>query len=180
MRYAEGTEIEFTTELMYSEGTPVQVIRFAKEMSVLSSAIYNGGDTVTDCILIMQVPKDYMPDDPHGDVDRVVTTLKLPKSTVGLMTAAEVEYVFNVTHHDYKDHIAYAAVTAGLSNQVVAGDDFGTDELLDEVCVDASRRFDGGAVFPHQPGADFLFAGGQKDHLAGEIHQHSNELFAAG
>ena len=122
MRYAEGTEIEFTTELMYSEGTPVQVIRFAKEMSVLSSAIYNGGDTVTDCILIMQVPKDYMSDDPHGDVDRVVTTLKLPKSTVGLMTAAEVEYVFNVAHHDYKDHIAYAAVTAGLSNQVVAGD----------------------------------------------------------
>ena len=122
MTYAEGTDIEFTTELMYSDGTPVQVIRFAREMSVLSSAIYNGGDTVTDCILIMQVPKDYWSGDPHGDVDRVVTTLGLPKTTVGLMTAAEVEYVFNVASGDYDGKVAYSAVTAGLSNQVVAGD----------------------------------------------------------
>ena len=122
MKYAEGTDIEFTTELMYSEGTPVQVIRFAKEMNVLSSAIYNGGDTVTDCILIMQVPKDWWSDDPRGDVDHVVNVLGLPKTTVGLMTAAEVEYVFNVSSGEYKDNTAYAAVTAGLSNQVVAGD----------------------------------------------------------
>ena len=122
MIHGKGTPIEFTDTLEYADGTPVQVIRFAHKMDVLSSAIYNGGRLHTDCILIMQVAKDYESDDPHHDVQEIVDILKLPKETVGLMTAAEVEYVFNVTHAEYEGHEAFAAVTAGLSNQVIAGD----------------------------------------------------------
>ena len=55
MIHGKGTPVEFTDELMYADGTPVQVIRFRNEMDVLSSAIYNGGRIRTSCILIMQV-----------------------------------------------------------------------------------------------------------------------------
>ena len=148
MIYAQGTDIEFTTELMYSEGTPVQVIRFAHEMSVLSSAIYNGGETVSSCILIMQVPKDYMSDDPHADVQRVVDVLGLPKDTIGLMTAAEVEYVFNVAHGGYNGEEAYAAVTAGLSNHVIAGDVLENWEARHAVSLKRSARLYGDRGVP--------------------------------
>ena len=101
MIHGKGISIEFTDTLEYADGTPVQVIRFAHKMDVLSSAIYNGGRIQTDCILIMQVSKDYMSADPHHDVQEMVDILGLPKETVGLMTAAEVEYVFNVCHHEH-------------------------------------------------------------------------------
>ena len=110
MIHGKGTPLEFTDTLEYADGTPVQVIRFTHKMDVLSSAIYNGGRLHTDCILIMQVAKDYESDDPHHDVQEIVDILKLPKETVGLMTAAEVEYVFNVTHAEYEGHEAYATV----------------------------------------------------------------------
>jgi len=143
MRHAEGTRIEFTDTLEYADGTPVQVLRFRNKMDVLSSAIYNGGRILTDCILIMQVPKDFMSDDPHHDVQEVVDILDLPKETVGLMTAAEVEYVFNVTHHQYEGHDAYAAVTAGLSNQITAGDVLVDWESRHKVSLGRSDRLYG-------------------------------------
>ena len=143
MIHGKGTRIEFTDTLEYADGTPVQVLRFKEKMDVLSSAIYNGGRIVTDCILIMQVPKDFMSADPHHDVQEVVDILKLPKETVGLMTAAEVEYVFNVTYHEYKGHDAYAAVTAGLSNQVVAGDVLEDWESRHKVSLGRSDRLYG-------------------------------------
>lgn len=143
MIHGKGTTIEFTDELMYADGTPVQVIRFANEMDVLSSAIYNGGRVRTTCILIMQVPKDYMSDDPHHDVQEVIDILALPKETIGLMTAAEVEYVFNVTHHSHEGREAYAAVTAGLSNQVVAGDVLVDWESRHKVSVGKAMRLYG-------------------------------------
>lgn len=122
MRYNEGTPIEFEDSLAYSDGMPLRIIRFAERMDVLSSAIYNGGHVESSCIIIMQVPKDYMTDDPAADVQKVVDDLGLPSDTIGLMTAAEVEYVFNIERGEHNGRVAYAAVTAGLSNQVVAGD----------------------------------------------------------
>lgn len=143
MRYAEGTDIEFTTELMYADGTPVQVIRFKNRMSILTSAFYNGGAVESDCIVIIQVPKDWHSSNPADDVDFVLSTLKLPKDTVGLMTAAEVEYVFNVCHHTYEGTEAYAAVTAGLSNQVVAGEVLENWEGRHKVSLGRSARLYG-------------------------------------
>ena len=126
MKFAEGSEIEFETELCYSNNTPVQVVRFKNEMEILSSTIYGGGLTKSSTIIIIQVPKNYCCENPIDDVIEIIKNLNLPKNTVGFMTAAEVEYVFNVKHGVCKDSEAYAIVTAGLSNQVIAG-----DELLD-------------------------------------------------
>lgn len=142
MKHAEGTDIEFDDRLMYSGKTPVQVIRFANQMDVLSSAIYNGGHVRSSCVIIMQVPKDYMTYDPAADVDAVVRDLGLPSDTVGLMTAAEVEYVFNVTNHKYKESEAFAAATAGLSNQVIAGDELIDWETRHKLSVERSERLE--------------------------------------
>ena len=119
---AEGTPVEFTTQFRVVDGTPVQVIRFTERVEILASTILNGGVTQTDTVLMMQVPKDYNSMDPLGDITRIAGILGLPQDTVGFMTAAEVEYVFNTTEHEYNGTKAFAAVTAGLSNQVVAGE----------------------------------------------------------
>lgn len=140
MKYAPGTRVEFSDRLAYSGSIPVQIITFAERMDVLSSAIFNGGRTSTDCVIIMQVPKDYMSDDPHADVQAVVDDLGLPQDTVGLMTAAEVEYVFNIVRGEYGGREAFAAVTAGLSNQVVAGDELLDWEERHKVSVERSDR----------------------------------------
>lgn len=122
MTYAEGTGCAFDTELMYSNGTPVQVIRFADRMRVLSSAVMGGGISETSAVMIMEVPKDYCDEDPCADLTEARRDLGLPDDTVGLMTAAEVEYVFNVAVNHFGGACGCAAVTAGLSNQVIAGE----------------------------------------------------------
>ena len=126
MKYAEGTPIEFETELKYSGGMPVQTVHFANEMDILSSASYFGGHVSCKDVIFAQVPKDYDCSDFEGDMSRMLNDLELPKETVVFLTAAEVEYVFTVEEGNYKNKSEFAVVTAGLSNQVVAG-----DELLD-------------------------------------------------
>lgn len=116
MRYVPDCEI-----LSY-EGHDVAVIRLKDRMEVLSSAILNGGDGSTDCLFIMEVPKNYFCDDPAGHAERVRKGLGLPPDSVGFMTAAEVRYVFSTEVTEYSGTSAFAAATAGLSNQVVAGE----------------------------------------------------------
>ena len=83
-------------EVVDFEGMPVGVVRFKERMDVLSSAVLNGGLSTASAYFIMQVPKNYMTDDPRSDAERVRVGLGLPEDTVGMMTAAEVDYVFNV------------------------------------------------------------------------------------
>ncbi len=90
-------------------------------MEVTSSAVLNGGSRMAEAFFIMQVPKDY-DGDPVPDADRVRRSLGLPEDTVGMMTAAEVRHVFNVTEAEYNGIRVSAVATAGLSNHVVAGD----------------------------------------------------------
>ena len=126
LRYAEGTDIEFETELRYSGGQPIQVVHFAHDMDILSSASYYGGRVTTRTVIFAQVAKDFMCSDIRGYIETILDDLALPRETVSFLTAAEVEYVFMVEEGTYGSCSEYAAVTAGLSNQVVAG-----DELLD-------------------------------------------------
>lgn len=126
MKYAEGTAVEFETELKYSAGMPVQLVHFTNEMDILSSASYGGGHTSSNDVIFAQVPKDYDCSDFEGDMKRLLNDFDLPTNTVIFLTAAEVEYVFTVEEGSYKNKTEYAVVTAGLSNQVIAG-----DELLD-------------------------------------------------
>lgn len=109
-------------EILSYEGHDVAVIRLKDRMEVLSSAILNGGNRSTDCLFIMEVVKNYLCDDPAGHAERVRKGLGLPPDSVGFMTAAEVRYVFNTEVTEYSGVSAFAAATAGLSNQVVAGE----------------------------------------------------------
>ncbi len=104
------------------EGMSVGVVRFKETMEVLSSAVVNGGASEADALFIMQVPHDYSHSDPIAHACSVRDALDLPTNSVGMMTAAEVEYVFNVQEREYEGSTAVAIATAGLSNHVVAGD----------------------------------------------------------
>lgn len=109
-------------EILNHEGYYVAVMRFGERMEVLSSAIFNGGDNVTDTVFIMQVPKNFMHDDPPSYAEEACIALGLPEDSVGLMTAAEVKHVFSHGTEEFGGIEVFAAVTAGLSNQVIAGD----------------------------------------------------------
>lgn len=110
-------------EVVDFEGTPVGVVRFKERMDVLSSAVLNGGLSTASAYFIMQVPKNYMTDDPRSDAERVRVGLGLPEDTVGMMTAAEVDYVFNVKTGVHDGLEVEAIATAGLSNHIVAGEE---------------------------------------------------------
>lgn len=99
---------------------------FTEKMEVMSSAVLNGGNTEASAFFIMQVDKNYYNNDPRSHAAKIRDALDLPADSVGMMTAAEVDRVFNVTDEVYGGHSVTAVVTAGLSNHVVAG-----DELLD-------------------------------------------------
>ena len=96
LRYAEGTDIEFETELRYSGGQPIQVVHFAHDMDILSSASYYGGRVTTRTVIFAQVAKDFMCSDIKGYIETILDDLALPRETVSFLTAAEVEYVFMV------------------------------------------------------------------------------------
>lgn len=113
------------TKVEYCDGLPVAVIVFDSDAEVMSSCIRNGGMVRTKTIAIMQVESNFH-DISKNDADDVVKKLKLPDDTVVFMTAAEVDMVMSDVTEKYKDNSARAISTAGLSNQVVAG-----DELVD-------------------------------------------------
>lgn len=109
-------------EILTHKKCAVAVIKFHEKMEVLSSAVYNGGEGLTDCIFIMQVPKNFTHDDPSSYAYDACKGLSLPEDSVGFMTAAEVRYVFSCKTEEFEGMTSFAAVTAGLSNQVIAGD----------------------------------------------------------
>ena len=76
-------------------------------------------------MVIIQVDPEYF-HDPVADAKKVLEELKLPSDTVCFMTAAEVYQVFTKERVNHKGYDCLALVTAGLSNQVVAG-----EEILD-------------------------------------------------
>ena len=104
------------------DGFPVGVVRFTEPLEVLSCAVMNGGVSTASALFIMQVPKDYNCDFPERDTLHVREALGLPEDSLGMMTAAEVDYVFNVREVEYEGVRVAAVATAGLSNHVVAGE----------------------------------------------------------
>ena len=109
-------------ELLEDGEMAVAVVRLSEKMEVLSSAIKNGGHTVTGTLFIAQVPHDYMTDDPVRDIEEIMGKHGIPADAVGFMTAAEVKYVFSTVENEHEGVTTFAAVTAGLSNHVVAGE----------------------------------------------------------
>lgn len=117
MKYIKSYEVKEEPEHM---GTAI--IRFTEMMEVLSSAPYNGGHTVTDTVFIMQVPHDYACLNFQKDLEDKRLQYGLPEHAVGLMTAAEVKYVFSATDSEYNGCETFVACTAGVTNAVCAGE----------------------------------------------------------
>ena len=116
---------DIKTRIEYVGGWSVAVIELNQRMDVLSSCFLNGGLTDTSTIVIIQVHPEYY-NNPIEDAKAVLKELNLPSDTVCFMTAAEVYRVFTVERVNYNGYDCLALVTAGLSNQVVAG-----EEILD-------------------------------------------------
>ena len=110
---------------------------FREPMEVLSSAVLNGGSATASAAFIMQVPKNYSHPDPREDAERVRIALRLPVDSVGMMTAAEVDHVFNIKAASFQDVEVEAFATAGLSNHVVAGEFL--DDYEEKSIVSARR-----------------------------------------
>lgn len=140
MKYIESLALE---EI---DGLTIGVVRFTETMEVLSCAVLNGGATETDACFIMQVPHDYVHDDPLLHAESVRDALGLPKNTVGMMTAAEVGYVFNVQEAEYKGIFTTAIATAGLSNHVMAGDVLEDWESRHSVSLERASRMMAGTI----------------------------------
>ncbi|MCL2148850.1 MAG: bifunctional adenosylcobinamide hydrolase/alpha-ribazole phosphatase CbiS [Methanomassiliicoccaceae archaeon] len=122
------------------------VVRLTESMEVLSSAVMNGGHTMTDVLFIMQVPHSYATDDPLPDLRRTMERHGIPGHAVGFMTAAEVKYVFSTVETEHEGYATFAAVTAGLSNHVVAGELLENWEERFRISQERYRMLVGGTI----------------------------------
>jgi alpha-ribazole phosphatase CobZ len=122
------------------------VIFLSERMEILSCAMKNGGHTVSDMIFIMQVPHDCSMEDPYCDMERTMEKHKIPGHAVGFMTAAEVKYVFSTVETEYEGMNTAAAVTAGLSNHVVAGELLENWEERHKISMERYRMLVGGTI----------------------------------
>ncbi|QLH74408.1 MAG: bifunctional adenosylcobinamide hydrolase/alpha-ribazole phosphatase CbiS [Methanomassiliicoccales archaeon] len=113
---------DIKVEFKRANGYKVMVVGLPNEMRVLSTTILNGGFTMTDTIAMVQVPLDYVNDDPEEDAMRTVRELGLPERTVTFMTAADMEKVVSVVEMEYKGSHVVAIATAGVKNAVYAGE----------------------------------------------------------
>ncbi len=111
------------------------MITFTEPLEVLSCAVLNGGSSVAEAAFIMEVPKDFDCDDYMGYIRSVRDALGLPDNSVGMMTAAEVDYVFNVKTSTFRGTEATAFATAGLANHVIAGEELLDYEAKTEVSI---------------------------------------------
>ncbi|MCL2032701.1 MAG: bifunctional adenosylcobinamide hydrolase/alpha-ribazole phosphatase CbiS [Methanomassiliicoccaceae archaeon] len=140
MRYVKDVKI-------FEDGDmATAVVYLTERMEVLSSAVTNSGHTVTDTLFIMQVPHHYVTDDPLPDVKRTMEKHKIPEHAVGFMTAAEVKYVFSTVETDHEGYETFAAVTAGLSNHVVAGELLENWEERFRISQERYRMLVGGTI----------------------------------
>jgi len=140
MRYVRGTEIK------ECDGMATAIIHLTERMEVLGSAILNGGHNITDTLFIMQVPHDYMSEDPVGDMKSTRDMYGLPEDSTGFMTAAEVKYVFTASESEFDGVVSFAAVTAGLSNQVVAGDTLDDWAERHSISLERGRMLTAGTI----------------------------------
>jgi alpha-ribazole phosphatase CobZ len=109
--------------IVKSKGFPVAVIKLREKMEIYTSpGVLNIGHTISDTLMIMEVPKRYDRMDPLNHIEEIRKDLGLPGDTVGFMTAAEIEYVTALKETEFEGYRTYAVVTAGIGNKVIAGD----------------------------------------------------------
>jgi alpha-ribazole phosphatase CobZ len=110
-------------KVVRSKGFTVAVVKLKEKMEIFTSpGVTNIGNTISDTLMIVEVPKLYDNHEPQEDMERVRKDLGLPENTVGLMTAAELDYVTAVEETEFEGMRTSVVATAGLGNQVIAGD----------------------------------------------------------
>lgn len=127
-------------------GYPVAVIRFSERLEVLSNAILSGGISEADAAFVMEVPKDFHCDGYMGYIRNVRDSLGLPENSVGMMTAAEVDCVFNVKSSDLDGTEVTAFATAGLANHVIACEELKDYDKKTEVSLKRMRTLRPGTI----------------------------------
>jgi adenosylcobinamide amidohydrolase len=101
-------------------------ISFSTEHSVISSAVYNGGNCLASNILIMKVAGNFENEkkncvNPEISLGQYCQQLKLSGTTVGMMTSTTMDS-FRQVSHSLQGVKVTAMVTAGVSNARCAGD----------------------------------------------------------
>ena len=71
------SKVEVTTEIKEVGDNTVLVVRLPRKMKVLSTTVLNGGFTVSDTILSVQVPVHYNGTDPEKEISEMCGTLGL-------------------------------------------------------------------------------------------------------
>jgi len=111
--------IEFP-DLTCTRSDEVLLLRSARPLTVLSSAVVGGGFTRARILLIRHVPKGYDHPDPQADLRAFARHHGIEEPFVGLMTAAYLHRARAASLRD-RDLTVAAVVTAGLSNPAAPG-----------------------------------------------------------
>lgn len=122
MRWIEMKRDEIGIEFKKAQGYKVMLVRLPVPMRILSTTVLNGAYTVTDTIIMVQVPLDYSGTDPESEVKAVLNELGLSDGTVCFMTAADMEKVITVDEQEYHGCRSLVIATAGVKNAVYAGE----------------------------------------------------------
>jgi alpha-ribazole phosphatase CobZ len=109
-------------KLTKAGGLPVLTVHLPQEMKVLATTVRNGGYSRTDSVMMVQVPITYNRDDPETHLEEIVQELRLPESTVGFMTAADMKRVVSSVREEYNGARVTCIATAGVKNAVMAGE----------------------------------------------------------
>jgi iron complex transport system ATP-binding protein len=96
-------------------------ITFERPMKALSSAVLNGGLVNARSIVNYHVPKTFSEPHPDKYLERIASRLRLPRPTIGLMTAVNIRNA-SVNKAREKDARVVSVITAGLSYPAAAGD----------------------------------------------------------
>lgn len=97
------------------------VIQSSSPLRALTSSVLSRSFAEFMAIVTHQIPEDYNHAEPEKLLLRTLNNLGLPKQTLGLMTAVDVNNV-SVVSKKHKKLTVCAVVTAGVSNPASAGD----------------------------------------------------------
>ena len=122
-------KVDVTTEIKEVGENTVLVIRLPRRMKVLSTTVLNGGFSVTDTLLSVQVPIHYNGLDPESEIVEICARLGLCAGSVGFMTAVDLKKVITIVSEEYHGINATVVATSGVKNAVYAGE-LQTDALM--------------------------------------------------
>ena len=113
--------VNVITEIKEVGENTVLVVRLPQKMKVLSTTVLNGGFTVSDTILSVQVPIHYNGIDPESEIKQICGTLGLCAEAVGFMTAVDLKKVITIVSEEYHGINATVVATSSVKNAVYAG-----------------------------------------------------------